>query len=177
MPGIAYRPLGVPEVLRFEEVDRSEVIDHVYHLRDGQLVLEEEHWELRGWPPEDLPGQRAHLRECLDGGGAAWGAFDGDRLVGIAVLDGRWYGRGGDTLDLYFLHVSDGYRHRGIGRRMVELVEQRAREMGARRLFVSGLPSRNTIRFYLALGFGRSEDADPLLAGREPDDIHMDMEL
>jgi ribosomal protein S18 acetylase RimI-like enzyme len=177
MGEVTYRRLDLGEALRFEEIDRTEVIDHIYYLREGQLVLEEEHWELRGWLVNELPSKRAHLEECMEEDGAAWGAFDGGRLVGIAVLDGRWYGDSGDTLDMYFLHVSDGYRHHGIGRRLTDLAKARAREMGARRLFVSGLPSLNTIRFYRAMGFDLTTDADPRLVAREPDDIHMELTL
>ncbi|MCK5414087.1 MAG: GNAT family N-acetyltransferase, partial [Thermoplasmata archaeon] len=157
--------------------DRTEVIDHIYYMRDGRLVLEEEHWELKGWPPGNLPDIKDKLHTCLAEGGAAWGAFDRERLVGIAALDGRWYGSAGDTLDMYFLHISNGYRHKGIGRNLTVMTKQRAREMGAKRLFVSGLPSLNTIRFYKAVGFDLADDVDPRLSAREPEDIHMDMLL
>ena len=177
MTRVIYRPLDVSELDRVGEIDRTEVIDHIYYMREGELVLEEEHWELDGWPPGKLPTIKERLHTCLEEGGAAWGAFDGTRLVGIAALDGRWYGSEGRTLDMYFLHVSDGYRRKGLGRRFVEITKERAREMGARRLFVSGLPSLNTIRFYMAVGFGIAEDVDPRLSEREPDDIHLDMEL
>jgi ribosomal protein S18 acetylase RimI-like enzyme len=174
---ISIRRLDPDEVHRFEEIDRTEDITHIWYVRDGEMVLEEEHWHMTGWPPDGLAGHHRHLGECMDSGGAAWGAFDGERLVGIAVLDGRWYGGARDTLDMYFLHVSDGYRHQGIGRTLTELAKERARELGAKRLFVSGLPSINTIRFYRAVGFERAGEVDPTLAEREPEDIHMELPL
>ena len=177
MKTISIRPLGPEELDRFEEIDRTEVIDHIYYMRDGHLVLEEEHWELNGWPPGDLPDIKGKLHACLDEGGAAWGAFDGDHLVGIAALDGRWYGAADETLDMYFLHISNGCRHKGLGRTLAEMMKERAREMGAKRLFVSGLPSLNTIRFYQAVGFDIAKNVDPRLSAREPEDIHMDMDL
>ena len=177
MARVEIRHIGLEEALRFDEIDRTETIDHIYHLRDGKLVLEEEHWQLRGWHPEGLPHQRALITECLASGGSAWGAFDGDSLVGVAVLDGRWYGPAGDILDMYFLHVGNGYRHRGIGRSLTELVKERARGMGARQLYVSGTPSMNTIRFYRAMGFDLAREVDPVLFAREPEDIHMDVDL
>ncbi|UCC92646.1 MAG: GNAT family N-acetyltransferase [Thermoplasmata archaeon] len=174
---ISYRELAPNELERVEEIDRTELITHIYYMRDGELVLEEERYDMKDWPPGRLPEIKEHLHSCLAEGGSAWGAFDGERLVGIGALDGRWYGGRGRTLDMYFLHVSDGYRHRGIGRKMVELAKGRAREMGAERLFVSGLPSLNTIRFYMSVGFDIAEDVDPRLYAREPEDIHMDLEL
>ena len=125
MAEITYRPLGADETDRFEEIDRTEEITHIWYVRDGEMVLEEEHWHLTGWPPDELPDQRRHLRECLASGGAAWGAFDEERLVGIAALDGQGYGDRGDTLDMYFLHVSNGYRHQGIGRTLTELIPKK----------------------------------------------------
>jgi GNAT superfamily N-acetyltransferase len=177
MTEITYRPLKDEELDRVEEIDRTELITHIYYMREGGLVLEEERYDMKGWPPGRLPEIKEHLHACMAEGGSAWGAFDGDSLVGLAALDGRWYGARGRTLDMYFLHVSDGHRHQGIGRRMVELVKERAREMGAERMFVSGLPSLNTIRFYRAVGFDMAEDVDRRLLDREPEDIHMDMEL
>ncbi len=60
---------------------------------------------------------------------------------------------------------------------MVEMTREKAMEVGATRLFVSGLPSLNTIRFYRAVGFDLAEDVDPRLSAREPEDIHMHMVL
>lgn len=177
MKDIVYRKLSMFELKRIEEIERAELITHIYYMREGQLVLDEERWDLRRWPPDDLPGIKDNLRTCLVEGGAAWGAIAGDRLVGMAVLDGRWYGKAGDTLDMYFLHVSDGYRHQGIGKILFDKIRERAMKMGAKRLFVSGLPSLNTIRFYQAMGFNIAEEVDPILSAREPEDIHMDMVL
>ena len=177
MPEISDSTLSTDDADLVHKIDRTEVIDHIYYMREGRLVLEEEHWDLKGWPPGRVPEIIEYIHGCFDRGGAGWGAFDGDRLVGIAVLDGRWYGVSKTTLDFYFLHISYGYRHTGIGRHLVDLVKVRAREMGAERLFVSGLPSLNTIRFYQAVGFDIADEVDPFLREREPEDIHMDMEL
>ncbi len=176
-PDIEYRLLAAAEIERTDEIDRSEVIDGVYRLRNGALVLEDHHFDARGWPPGEPDASKHRMRECLARGGAGWGAFVGERLVGIAVLDGRRIGSALDALDMYFLHVSNGYRGRGIGRELVRLVRQRAREMGARCLYVSSSPTANTVTFYRSRGFELASDVDPELYELEPDDIHMDMEL
>ena len=177
MVDIEYRIGGRDVIDRVEEIDRSEVIEAIYYRRDGQLVLDKEHWELKGWPSRELPQNTLYLSALLDRGGAIWGAFDGDRLVGMAALDSKWIGPSGDTLDLYFLHVSAGYRDRGVGTALVDLVKERAREMGARRLYVSATPSEHTVRFYKGVGFDLARHVDPELFELEPDDIHMDMDL
>ena len=174
--GIAYRLLAADELGRIDEIDRSQVIDRVYRVRDGALIAVDEPWDGQGWPgwSED---DRQRIAACLEHGGAAWGAFDGERLVGIAVLDGRWIGAGEDTLDLYFLHVTNGYRDAGIGRELVGLVTARARELGARRLYVSATPSVSTVSFYQRRGFGLASEVDAELYALEPEDVHMDLVL
>jgi predicted N-acetyltransferase YhbS len=175
---IEYRLLQAAEIERVDEIDRSEVIDGRYRLRNAALVLDEDHhFVVRGWQPASLDANKHRMRECLARGGAGWGAFAGERLVGIAVLDGRRIGSALDALDMYFLHVSDGYRGRGIGRELVRFVRQRAREMGALRLYVSAAQTRNTVTFYQGVGFGLASEVDAKLYELEPDDIHMDMQL
>jgi len=177
MVGIEYHTLLPAEVDRVDEIDRTEVIDHIYYLREGQLVLEDEHWEVRGWSPEEIVSIKERLRECVDRGGMGWGAFDGEVLVGIAALDGKWIGSSGRTLQMYFLHVSQCYREMGIGTLLTGLTMERAREMGAEQLYISGLPSLNTINFYQGLGADLAKEVDPELYEEEPEDIHMTVDL
>lgn len=174
---VRYRLLEAVEIDRFDEIDRSEVIDGAYRVCDGALVLVDRHFNARGFPPGELEASKERSRDCLARGGAAWGAFAGERLVGIAVLDGKRIGAALDTLDMYFLHVSNGYRAGGIGRELVRLVGERARELGARRLYVSATESLNTVTFYRNQGFDLASEVDPELYQLEPGDIHMDMRL
>lgn len=174
---IEYRPLDPAEIERTDEIDRTETIDYIYRLRRGKLALEAHHRQVRGWQPGSLEASKQVMRECMSRGGAAWGAFVEERLVGIAVLDGKRIESDHDALDLYFLHVSSNYRGRGIGRSLVGLVAHRARELGARRLYVSATPSQNTINFYQGAGFELASLVDPELFRLEPEDIHMDLQL
>jgi N-acetylglutamate synthase-like GNAT family acetyltransferase len=72
------------------------------------------------------------------------------------------------------LHVSHAYRNRGLGRTLFEKSVARAREQGARRLYISATPSENTIRFYLSLGCVVTDEVDPDLYELEPEDIHLE---
>ena len=67
------------------------------------------------------------LEECYDRGGWFYGLFDDDRLIGVAVLESRFIGQPRDQLQLKFLHVGNGYRDQGLGRRLFELAATEAR--------------------------------------------------
>ena len=176
-PSVEIRALEAVEIERAEEIDRTETIDYVYRIRGGELALELHFKRVGGFPPGELGASKQRMRACLSRGGAGWGAFDEGHLVGIAVLDGRPLGSDVDALDLYFLHVSDAHRGRGIGRALVRLASARAKELGARRLYVSATPSQNTVNFYQGAGFTLASSVDPELYRREPEDIHMDLDL
>lgn len=171
------RRLSRDELPLIWTIDRSEVIKAVYVLEDGALVLRPEHFEATGWPPGEAEIYTPILLDCFDRGGWFCGLFDGEKLVGIAVLESRFIGRDRDQLQLKFLHVSNGYRKRGLGKRLFELARAEARRRGARKMYVSATPSQNTIDFYLRLGCRVTPEPDPALFELEPEDIHLECDV
>lgn len=171
---ITARELAREEVEQVWSIDRSEVIDHIYYLENGSLVLKPEHYDVPGWPPGEAEKYTPLLLECFDRGGWFQGLFDGTRLIGAAILDVRLLGRDRDQLQLKFLHVSRAYRNNGWGRRLFEQVRTEARARGARRLYISATPSENTVDFYLHLGCTLMQEPDPELFELEPEDIHLE---
>ena len=153
------------------------MIDHVYYLERGDLVLKPERYDMRGWPAGEREMYAPILQACYDRGGAFFGAFESDKLVGAAVLDGRFIGTERDQLQLAFLHVSHDYRGTGLGRTLFEQAVKRARELGARQLYISATPSENGIGFYSHLGCEVAGDVDPALFELEPEDVHMVYDL
>lgn len=60
---------------------------------------------------------------------------------------------------------------------LFEVAATKARELGARLLYVSATPSEHTIHFYLSLGCQVTEDVDWALYELEPEDIHLEFTL
>lgn len=170
---LAIRALTQAEIDLIWTIDRAEVIDAIYYLRDGALVLEPEHYDMTGW----LPGEGARsgpiLRECFDRGGWFQGVFDGARLCAVAVLESKLIGREGDQLQLVFLHVDRAYRGQGWGKTLFSAAREEARRRGAKWLYISATPSEHTINFYLRQGCRVTPEPDPTLFALEPEDIHL----
>jgi predicted N-acetyltransferase YhbS len=171
------RELTRAEVERVWEIDRREVIEKVYHLRDGRLILDAEFFDMQGWPPGEGALYTPLLLDCHDRGGFFCGAFDGAALAGVAILESRFIGRRADQLQLKFLHVGKPYRRTGLGKALFECAAQRAKEMGAKKLYISATPSENTIGFYLHLGCALAQEIDADLFALEPEDIHLEYAL
>ena len=151
-------------------IDRSEVVDNVYHYENGALVLKPEHHDVTAWPQK----YTSILLDCFDRGGWFYGVFVNSELVGAVVLESKWIGEAKDQLQLKFLHVSRSYRNSGLGTRLFELARGIARQRSARRLYVSATPSENTINFYLRRGCLIAREPDPELFELEPEDIHLE---
>jgi predicted N-acetyltransferase YhbS len=158
-------------------IDRSEVIEKVYDLREGELVLRPDHYDLHGWPPGEAETYKPLMFACYDRGGVFSGVFDGPRLIGAAVVDTQFIGPKRDLLQLKFLHVSHNYRKQGVGTYLFEQAKALAAERGARGLYISATPSENTVNFYRHLGCRVISEPDPELLALEPDDIHFEADI
>lgn len=171
---IAERQLLRDEIEKIWSIDRSELIDAIYILEAGKLVLRPAHYDIRHWPSEEIEKYTPILVECFDRGGWFRALFDGSRLVGVAILDNRWLGERKDQLQLEFLYISQGYRGQSLGRQLFDKAKVTAHERGAKRLYVSATPSEHTINFYVRQGCTVMRRPDPELFAREPEDIHLE---
>lgn len=174
MGEITFRRLIRGEVEAVWTIDRGELVENVYHHEGGRLVLKPERYDMKGWPEGELELYTPILIDCHDRGGVFEGAFDQGQLVGVCVLESKFIGRRKDQLQLKFLHVTRSHRGRGLGVELFQRAVRTAREMGARRLYVSSTPSENTVGFYLNRGCVVTDDVDSELFELEPRDIHLE---
>ena len=121
-----WRALRRDEVVAVWRIDRSELIETVYRLVDGPLVLVPERHDVRGWPAGEAERYTPILTACHDAGGWLHGVFDGAALIAVAVLDGRLVASGDARLQLRFLHVGRPHRGRGLGARLFRLAASEA---------------------------------------------------
>ena len=171
------RQLERQEIRDLWSIDRAEVVENVFYREKGELVLRPEHHDIQGWPAGEPEHYGPLLLDCFDRGGTFYGAFDGETLIGATVLESRFIGRDKDQLQLKFLHVSQRHRQAGLGCRLFEKAVVRARELCARRLYISATPSENTVRFYLRRGCRATDEFDAALFALEPEDIHLEFDI
>ena len=171
---IIYRVLERDEIRKLNEIDRYEIVEEVYYFRDGQLVLEKEYREIIDI--SDISEVIEDYIEDYDDGGTFIGAFDGEKLVGLSGIGGKLIGENKDMIQLTSLWVSNKYRKKGIGRQLISMLKEKAKQSGAKKLYVSATPSKNTVDFYRGIGFDLTTPVKELFED-EPEDIHMDMLL
>lgn len=174
---LAFRNLEREEVTDIWSIDRSEFIERVYRLEQGNLVLMDEPINVIGWSPDEIEYNTSMLIDCFEHEGFFVGAYDNSDLVGVCVLESRFIGVSRDQLQLKFLHVSRKCRGKRLGRKLFMLAAERARSVSARKLYISSTPSENTVRFYQSLGCRLAIELNPALVALEPYDIHLEWVL
>ena len=171
------RPLQREEVPFIWQIDRREIVENVYSLKNGKLVLRPDYFDIQGWPPGEAELYTPILLDCYDRGGTFWGAFENDALIGGAILESKLLGAQRDILQLKFLHVSRDYRRQGIASVLFKLAVQKAKTLGAKKLYISATPSENTVNYYLRLGCVLAKEIDAELFALEPEDIHFEYRI
>lgn len=97
------------------EIDRSEIIDTLYRLDNGQLRAYREYYDVRGWDPHDRQVYTPIHEACYDRGGIFFAFFDDEQMIAAAALDTLPRGMNGELRQLLFFYVGAGKRGQGWG--------------------------------------------------------------
>ncbi len=145
-----------------QDFAHEQVYGRVWKKRDGRWRLEEvETPTVRSWDAGKRLWVPEYLETMRSAGGCILGGFAGDVLAGFLALDGRFGGAAGRTLNLAMLFVDDRYQRQGVGRRLFAAGMERARRMGAETVFLSAVPTEETVAFYFAMGCEDAEEVVP----------------
>jgi GNAT superfamily N-acetyltransferase len=174
---ISYTRLTRDQASQISAVDRTESVDGLYRVVDGSLRLEAAALEVGPWDERESHEYVTRLSQSIDSGGVAFGAWSASELLAFGSLAASPVGGDSNVLKLDMLYVGSRYRGRGIGRRLISLLSEEARSRSATALYVSATPSRATVEAYLRLGAVLLPSPDPELFEREPEDVHLIIEL
>jgi Acetyltransferase (GNAT) family len=175
-PSCEVQRLGFDDVGLIARIDRSEHVDVEYAVVDGHLIersvsmADIPPWDPVGVGPHSVAAKVAFCAPLVAGGAALFGAFEGDRLLGLAVVDGSFEPR---LAWLAFLHVSRQVRRRGAASALWGAAVHEAAQASAESIYVSAVPTGSAVGFYLSRGCRLADPVHPALFAMEPDDIHL----
>ena len=132
---------------------------------------------IKNWNADDLSHLVSCLKQTAAAGGAVIGAFADDDLVGFSSIESGFFGEQQQYLQLSNLHVSHEYRSLGIGKTLFLLSADKAREMGAKKLYISAHSSEETQAFYKAMHCIEAQEYNQKLAEAEPCDCQLEFIL
>ncbi|MEK3910665.1 GNAT family N-acetyltransferase [Paenibacillus sp. FSL H7-0331] len=158
---------------RIRDIDRSEIIDLIYKCKDGNLEEIKAGHECPNWKEDEYQEIIPRYEYELKNGGTAFGAYDGNKLVGFGVLAHKFRGKENNQLQIDLMYVTREYRRQGIGRRILDVLSEVAIEKGAKYLYISSTETESAVNFYSSYGSKITSEVDKELFEKEPYDIHM----
>ena len=115
---------------------------------------------------------------CLNSGGTVWGVFnENDKVIAFASLSSDFFGSKNQYLQLIQIHISCDYRNKGIGKELFGTIAQKARHLGAKKLYISAHSSEESQHFYENIGCVDAQEISKKLMEHEPFDRQMEFVL
>jgi len=100
--------------------------------------------------------------------GNVFGAYKEKKLIGFAVLYNNKFGTKGQYVLLKLLHISFGFRYKGIGKELFGLCLKKAKENGIEKIYVSANNAEEAIKFYLKNGFKDAMEINDQILKEDP---------
>ena len=129
------------------------------------------------WSPEQCREIAEDVVQHISLDQTGFGAFDGGRIIGFAIVSHRIFGTASRYVQLVCFQISEEYRRQGIGRKLFSLACEEARRLGAEKLYISAHSSKESQAAYRALGCTPAEEVNEGLAAAEPFDVQMEYRL
>lgn len=174
---VTFQIMSQDQVNRLLDIDRSEYIDIIYEIRNGEMIAIPSEHECPTWTEEMMEGLQKRFEFEIANGGFAVGAFDENKLIGFGVLAYKFRGRDLNQLQVDLMYVTRNYRRQGIGTRIFNQLSVEAKRRGAKYLYISSTETRSAVSFYQSNGSYLATEIDEELYNMEPKDIHMIIEL
>ena len=168
--------LQAEDVSLVATIDRSEHVDVQYCVIDGELqqipaaITEVPPWDPTASGPHSVTAKITFCESVVARGGILLGAFDGERPVGLAIVQPAFESL---LAWLAFLHVSRPDRRRGAAQALWNAAADIAVANGAESIYVSATPTGSAVGFYLRQGCRLARPVHPDLFAAEPEDIHL----
>lgn len=170
---IIYRKMDMDDIIDtlFIGFNRHQVTKRVKYIENG-ILKEKDNYFVENWSDKKLIEISRGIKKIVRNGGVLIVAKDNNLVVGFACLEGELFFD--EYLNLDLIQVSNDYRHKGIGRVLFGMVEEEARKIGGRKLYISGHPNIQTQKFYENMGCVLAEKINEELFADEPLDIHLE---
>jgi N-acetylglutamate synthase-like GNAT family acetyltransferase len=160
-----------------DDFNRYQKVKRWWIKKDDKWVLTDEEYIL-DW---DQNQKQIRIKRFLliikEKSGYVYGAYHNNQLIGFSVLLNKKFGKNEEYVQLKQLHISLDYRHQGLGKKLFEKCTEKAKNIGAKKLYISANDSEETQRFYLSIGCKDAIEINAKCAEEEPYDRQMEYEL
>lgn len=157
----------------FSYFDRYQEITHCWRLENGEWLLKKAAF-IEQWDSKDYESLINYLINTLETGGVVMGVFEKGILRGFSSVESEWLGTQNQYLQLSSLHVSYGYRGKGLGKELFKYSLEEAKKLGAEKLYISANSAEETMAFYNKMGCKETDEYIEKIAAEEPFDCQLE---
>ncbi len=118
-------------------------------VKQGNVWMLEQIDGSRSWSFEKRTWISEYLKEQILSGGFTIGAFQGNKIIAFVCVNGKIID---NYANLTMLFVDDDFKRMGIGTELFQIARKEALLNGAKKLFISAIPSEETVSFYFSVG-------------------------
>jgi len=129
---------------------------------------------IENWNLKKLRNVAKDLLDLIESGGIAYGAFDGEKIIGFSSVSLNAFGSQKQYVELKMIQVSFQYRSKGIGRKLFEYLVDSVKLTEANKLYISAHSSYESQEFYKAVGCTMAVEVNQAIAENEPFDIQLE---
>ena len=175
MEVISYKLLGETELNEslFVKFNRYQIVNKCWRKENGEWILKDIAFTEQ-WGSNEYKYLIKCLQNSMKSGGTVYGAFYNNTLIGFASIENEFLGSKKEYLQLSSIHTSYEYRSRGIGKKLFSLICRQAKELGAKKLYISAHSSQETQAFYKAMGCIEAVEYNDKLVAEEPCDCQLE---
>ncbi|TYS68907.1 GNAT family N-acetyltransferase [Sutcliffiella horikoshii] len=148
----------------------------VYVMDNDQLLKKKDAF-VDDWNEQQKQNIALHLKKTAEKGGAVICVKEDGKLLGFSVIEPDQFGTESTYLELSFIHVSADYRGQKIGEKLFRKTMEKAREMGANKLYIGAHPAVETQHFYKKMGCLPAQEIHQPIYDREPKDVQLEVSL
>jgi N-acetylglutamate synthase-like GNAT family acetyltransferase len=178
MENIVFKELKITDINNniLDYYNRYQEVKKCYRKKDGKWIITEIEY-IANWDKNEIENVIKEFTNTLKYNGRIFGAYEDNKLIGFATLINKKFGSNNQYIQLGHMHVSFGYRNKGIGKKLFELCIKNAKEIGAAKIYISANTSEETQKFYLSIGCIDAEEINKELAENEPYDRQMEYKI
>jgi N-acetylglutamate synthase-like GNAT family acetyltransferase len=178
METIEYKELKFNSINKniLDYYNRYQEVKKCYRKENGKWIVKDIEY-IENWDQNEIENVIKEFMETIKNGGYILGAYENNKLIGFATLINKRFGSNNQYIQLGHMHVSFGYRNKGIGKKLFELCINKAKGIGVEKIYISANTSEETQKFYLSIGCIDAEEINKELADNEPYDRQMEYKI
>lgn len=175
---VVFKELNLSDINKtlLNNFSRYQKVERCWRKDDGIWVLKDNPY-IEDWNNEKKQQIINELYICKQQGGIVLGALYNNNLIGFSSVGTTLFGKYQQYLELIMMQISHGYRNKGIGKKLFVLTVKKAKEKGAKKLYISANSSEESQGFYRAIGCVEVQEINIQIAYNEPFDCQMEYDL